>query len=103
MEAKSVREGGDAAEAPARAARAVVALPELGAAELGALDAQEPPARTRRAVIGISFAAGIVCLMPQQWASGAICLALSLGLYLWHRKRHAAERPLAERAGSVGA
>lgn len=91
MEAKSVRDRGDATEAPAGAARERVALPELSPAELAALDAEEPAARTRRAFIGISFAAGVVCLMPQQWASGALCLALSLGLYVWHRRRSAVE------------
>jgi hypothetical protein len=91
MEAKSVREGSDAAEAPARGAAGPLLLPLLSATELAALDTEETAARTRRAFIGISFAAGIVCLLPQQWASGALCLALSLGLYVWHRKRVAAE------------
>lgn len=90
MEAKTVREGGDAAEAPARRGSESVTLPLLGAEELAALDAEEPAARTRRAFIGISFAAGVVCLMPQQWASGVLCLAVSLGLYARHRRRSAA-------------
>jgi hypothetical protein len=96
VEAKSVREGGDAAEAPAGRAAESVTLPVLDAAELAALDAEEPAARTRRAFIGVSFAAGVVCLMPQQWVSGALCLAVSLGLYVWHRRRSAAEASAAQ-------
>jgi hypothetical protein len=90
VEAKSVREGGDEAEARARRD---APLPVLSPVELARLDRDEPAARTRRAFVGISFAAGVVCLLPQQWASGALCLVLSLGLYLWHRRCSARERP----------
>ena len=92
MEAKSVRGAGDVAEAGVSLEAARRSPPGVpSAAELGSLDVEEPAARSRRAFIGISFVAGIVCLMPQQWASGALCLAVALAAYVWHRRKLAQE------------
>lgn len=52
----------------------------------------------RLSLIGCAFAAGCICLMPQELAGAGIAFALSGVLALWHRRRSKQERAAAEGA-----
>lgn len=49
----------------------------------------------RRALIGCSFAAMCILLMPQEFAGSGICLLLTVGLYVWHRRKTRREQAAA--------
>jgi hypothetical protein len=55
----------------------------------------------RRALIGCAFAAGCICLMPQQLAGAAIAFALSGLLAVWHLWKTRAERRAEEKAAAA--
>lgn len=46
----------------------------------------------RRALIGCSFAAGCICLMPQQLAAAAIAFAVAAILGVWHVRKSRREQ-----------
>lgn len=35
----------------------------------------------------VSFAAGLLLLLPRQWPSAGGCIMIALLLYLWHREQ----------------
>lgn len=56
----------------------------------------------RRALIGCAFAAGCICLMPQELAGAAIAFSVAGLLGVWHVRKSKREREDAERAKAVG-
>lgn len=51
----------------------------------------------RRALIGSAFAAGCICLIPQQLAAAGIAFAFTAILGVWHLARSRRERDAAAR------
>jgi hypothetical protein len=56
----------------------------------------DAPARVRKTFVGITATAGVVCLLPRQWISAAICFAVALVLFVVHRVKLAREARAAE-------
>lgn len=52
----------------------------------------------RRALIGCAFAAGCICLMPQQLAGAAIAFVVAGALGVWHVRRSKREEQQARGA-----
>jgi len=56
----------------------------------------------RRALIGCAFAAGCICLMPQQLAAAAIAFVVAGLLGVWHLRRSKREEEQASKDAAHG-